>query len=173
MMSINETPPPSETPAVPPEAPPPPQPPQKISRKALYSAIGLIAIIAVASVIALMYLMPTGEAATIPLGMNYSEGESMTYNLTMTMTVSALGASYTQTATATIQMEVLSFDGTNYTIRYTMEMYSPTYSHFSYTVTMNKTGHILNYTDLPSEFQETYSLLAGMPGYGTYFPRKK
>lgn len=163
--------PPTETPSVPSEAPPPP-PPQKVSKKMLYSVIGLIAITAIASTIAIVFFMQTGEAITIPLGINCSVGEEMTYNLTMGMSMSAPGMPpQTVTATTTIYMEILSFDGTNYTIRYTAEMYTPAYSNFSYTVVMNKTGHIIEFIGLPYDAQPIYQGLAGMPGYGSYFAR--
>lgn len=157
-------------PSVPPEALPTPSP-QKVSKKMLYSVIGLIVIVAVASIVALIYFMPTGEAIMIPLGVNYSVGEEMKYNLTMSMTMSMPGMSQTVTATANITMEILSFDGTNYTIRCTAEMYTPAYSSVLYTVRINKTGHILEFAGLPGEAQQIYQSFVCMPGFGSYFAR--
>lgn len=173
-MGVSEAP-STKTPSVPPETlPPPPPPPQKVSKRKLYSVIGLIAIIAIASTLAVVFFMQTGEAITIPLGMNYSVGEKMTYNLTMSVSMSAPGMpSQTATATVTIQMEILSFDGTNYTINYTAEMHTPTRLSFSYTVKMNKTGYILEFTGLPSDAQQIYQSMVGIPGYGSYFAKEE
>jgi len=176
-MKLNQIPHMEEIPNAPPPEmlSPPPPPSQKTSRKALYSVIGIIAVVTIVVAIVFMYFLPLGGATTVPLGINYSKGEAMTYNLTMTMAVNAPGMpqyNFNETATAIIQMEVLDFDGTNYTIHYTMEMYQPTYSS-SYTVTMNKTGHILNFSGLPYDVQQMYSSLTGIPGYGSYFPREQ
>jgi len=166
MMRMNEIPAPSETPSVPPEVPPTPPPPKpKLFGKKLYLVIGLVAVVAVASAFTFIYLLPRGEAAIIHLGLNYSVGEKMTYEVAITM--SGMGQSISQTGT--ISMEVLSFDGVNYTIRQKLVFQS---QEFSYTVKMNKTGHIIDYSEFPPEFQQTFSSFIGMPGYGSYFQKE-
>jgi len=161
-MKICETSIPPETPPAPPSEMPPP-PPKRFGKK-LYLAIGLIAVIAVVSAVTFTFLLPsTGLGAPVPLGLNYTPGEEMTYSMTITM--SSMG--YTQTATGTTTMEILSFDGENYTIRQTVHMLTPVSSEASYNLTIDKMGHIINYTGLPSSTQSLTSL--GMPGFGSYF----
>lgn len=161
-MHINEAPTPSEPLSVPSEVPHPP----KLFRKRSYFVIGLIAVAAVASTFTLVYLLPRGEAATVPLGLNYSVGEKMTYEITFT--ASAMGQ--TESQTGTLSMEVLDFDGLNYTIRETVLFQS---QEFSYTIKMNKTGHIIDLGSLSPEFEQIYSSFVSMPGYGSYFPKEE
>jgi len=151
------------TSGIPPETVPPP-PPKKLLGKKLFLVIGLIAIVAVASVFALMYLMPKGLGAPVSLGMNYSEGEIMTYDADIT--ISAMGRTVTQSGT--IKLEILDFDGVNYTIRETVSSDS---QQVSFTIKMNKTGHIIDFSNLPPEVQQTFSSFVGTPGFGGYFPR--
>ncbi len=151
---------------IPPEALAPSSRPKKLLGRKLVLAIGLIAVMAVASAFTLVYLMPKGEAATVSLCLKYDVGEKMTYDIIIT--TSAMGQTFTQQGT--ISMEILSFDGVNYTIRQTMRLDS---QEISYTLRMNKTGHIIDFPGLPPELQQTYSSLVGMPGFGTYFPKEK
>jgi len=151
------------TSGIPPEVVPP-SPPKRLLGKKLFLAIGLIAVVVVASVFALMYLMPKGLGAPVALGMNYSAGEKMTYDIDIT--ISAGWQTFSQSAT--IILEVLSFDGVNYTIRETVQFDS---QQVSFTVKMNRTGHIIDFANLPSEVQQIFSSFVGTPGFGGYFPR--
>jgi len=151
---------------IPPEVPSAPPPQRKLFGKKLYLIIGLIAVITVVSALTIMYFLPRGLGAKISLGMNYSVGEKMTYDVTIT--ISAMGQTITQQGT--IKNEILSFDGVNYTIRQTVRVES---QEFSYTFRMNKTGHILDFSSLPPELQQTYSSIMGIPGFGSYFPRNE
>ncbi|MEM2105848.1 MAG: hypothetical protein QXV21_05215 [Candidatus Bathyarchaeia archaeon] len=139
---------------------------EKVPKKTLYLTIGLVAIVLV-SIVAFMYFMPTGEAVAVPLSMNYSVGERITYNVTTLVSIPGV----TNAVITIMRMDVLSFDGSNYTIRYTIEMSG--YPSFSFNITMNKSGYILNYTGLPPELQNLYSTLVGLPGYGAYFPKEE
>jgi len=155
-------------PEIPPQAQPPP--PKKPFGKKLYIIIGLIAVVAVASAFILINFMPKGLGATVSLGVNYNVGEKMTYQVLITM--SMMGQ--TVTKNGTISIEVLSFDGENYTIQEKVRVDS---QDFSFTVKMNKTGHIFDFTGpgdsagLPQEFQQIYSSLSSLPGFGSYYPR--
>jgi len=154
---------PEASPASPQEIPPSP-PPAKKFRKKLQLVMGLIVVISVVLAVTFIFLLPKiGEGATVPLGLNYTPGEKLTYNLTITM--SAMG--YTQTATGINTMEILSFDGENYTMKLTIQMLTPISSEMSYNMTMDKTGRIINYTGFPSEMQSF--TFAGIPGFGSYF----
>jgi len=157
---LNEIPTPSETL---PEAVKP-----RFGRK-LYLVIGLvaIAIVATASIIVFTQFLPSATGETVPLGLNYSVGEKMTYETNITITMEATGTEVSQEGT--LEMEVQSFDGENYTIRQTM---TTELLEFSVTVKMNKTGYIVEYID-PPEFEQTYSSFLGAPGFGSYFPEKE
>ena len=156
---MNEIPTPSETL---PEAVKP-----RFGRK-LYLVMGLvaIAIVATASIIVFTQFLPSATGETVPLGLNYSVGEKMTYEFSMTM--EALGNEVSQEAI--LGMEVQSFDGENYTIRETMTFASQEYS---FTVKIDKMGNVIDFIDLPPEFQETLSSFLGVPGFGSYFPKEE
>jgi hypothetical protein len=162
-MRVNEIPTPSETPSTTSEAPAPI--PKRFGRR-LYFIIGLIAVVAVASAFVFGYLLPKGEATTLSVGLNYSKGERMTYE--SKGTVSALGQTVPQEGA--IDMEVLDFDGENYTISYTVQSGT---QEFSYSTKVNKTGYILEYSGLPPEYQQMYSSMVGMPGFGSYFQKEE
>ncbi|MEM1507244.1 MAG: hypothetical protein QXN40_03050 [Candidatus Bathyarchaeia archaeon] len=88
----------------------------------------------------------------------------MTYSITVTL--SAMGAQINQRAT--IYMEVLDFDGENYTVYYRIE--PDTEIPEDFTVKVNRQGNIVG--ELPSETQRFWvwggSLL---PGFGGSFPK--
>jgi hypothetical protein len=142
------------------------QPPIRPRRRNFYFLVGLIAIVAVFSAFAFAYLMPKGEAATVQLGINYTVGEKMTYQYTLT--ISAMGQTVPQNGTMTL--EVLDFDGENYTLRETMKV---SLQQYSYTVKMNKTGYISDYEGLSPELQQTFGAMGGMSGFGMYFQKEE
>jgi len=140
------------------------QPPRRLGGRRFYFLLGLIAVVALVSAFTLAYLLPKGEAASVAVGLDYSVGEKMTYEYSMS--VKAMGQTVTQTGT--MMMEVIDFDGENYTLRETTNVQGMEYS---FTVKMNKTGYILEYEDLPAQFEQTYGSLTGMPGFGLYFQK--
>jgi hypothetical protein len=134
----------------------------------LYLVIGLVAVAVVvtASIIVFTQFLPSAKGEIVPVGFNYSVGEKMTYEFSITM--EALGNEVSQEAI--LGMEVQSFDGENYTIRETMTFAS---QEISLTVRIDKMGNVIDFIDLPSEFQETYSSFLGVPGFGSYFPKEE
>lgn len=164
MTGLDETP-------TPPEAPPEAMKP-RFGRK-LYLVIGLaaIAIIATASVIVFTQFLPSARGENVSFEFDYSVGEKMTYEMNMTMEIMDTEVSME----STMEMEVISFDGENYTIRQTTT--SELQVEYSYTVKMNKTGYIVEYIELPPELNETFTSFLeefsflGAPGFGSYFPK--
>jgi hypothetical protein len=151
------------------EPPPPPLPvPPAKSRKKQYTVLGLVSIAIVVSVLVLVFFVPRGLGDTIPYSFNYAVGEKMTYN--MSVTASGTGQSFSETGTADI--DVLSFDGANYTLNETifMAILGQT-QQFSYTVKMDKSGLMVGLSNLPSQMQEMNSMFGTMPGFG--FPSDK
>ena len=164
MTSSNEVPtPPEAIPKAPPEAVKP-----RFGRK-LYLVIGLvaIAIIATASIVVFTQLLPGARGEPVPLGLNYSEGEKMTYEISMTAEVKAMGMEEETSQEGTLEMEVLSFDGENYTIHQTMTFDG---QESSYTMKMNQMGYVFG---LPPEIEEQFSSLLGVPGFGSYFTEEE
>ena len=160
MANLNEVPtPPEAMPEAPPEAVKP-----RFGRK-LYLVIGLVAIviIAAASILVVTQFLPGARGEPVTLGLNYSEGEKMTYEISMT--VEAPGME--ETLGGTWEMEVLSFDGEIYTIRQTMTFDG---QESSFTMKMNQTGHMIG---LPPEFGEEFSSMLGVPGLGSYFTKEE
>lgn len=174
-MRVNETPTSSETPFST-ELPPPPPPPKKFGKK-VYLVIGLIAVAAVVSALLLVFFLPGdhspkspgGTGSTIPLSLNYNPGEKMTYDMRISM--SYMG--YTYNITGTACMDILGFDGENYTIEETVETQSPYPSESSYTIKMDKMGRIVDFAGLPPELQQMFSSFASIPGFGSYFPMEQ
>jgi len=167
MTSSNEVPtPPEAIPKAPPEAVKP-----RFGRK-LYLVIGLvaIAIIATASIVVFTQLLPGARGEPVPLGLNYSEGEKMTYEISMTAEVKAMGMEEETSQEGTLEMEVLSFDGENYTIYETMTLDT---QEVSFTMKMNQMGYVVGDTELPPEFEETFSYFFGVPGFGSYFTEEE
>lgn len=134
-------------------------------RRNLVIGLVALAIIVMASVIMFTQFLPSARGEAVTLGLGYAVGEKMTYEITMTM--EAMTVEFSQEAT--LEMEVLSFDGENYTIRQTLTAES---EEVSFEMKMNKTGHIVGGSGLPSEFEETFSSLFGVPGFGSYFPEE-
>jgi hypothetical protein len=79
-------------------------------------------------------------AAIIPLSYNYIPGEEMTYNITSIVTT---GTGQNMSTPQTIRIDVLSFDGENYTINETSTVQMPSGSPIIIAVTelVNKTGY--------------------------------
>ena len=137
--------------SVPPETPPAAgQPlPRKPRRRRIYVALGIIAVVAVAVALTFAFLNglnlnTSGTESTIPLGYNYTPGEEMTYNTTETINTGGQNTSLT----GTFSLNVISFDGTNYTINLTTteSLSSPEGTRIinNNTVTekMNKAGYV-------------------------------
>jgi len=166
-MQANQIPPPPPTPETPiSPAPTELQPPRR-SRKKLGIVVALVAVIAVALVAVVFLANPSFFAMgeTVPLTFSYNAGEKMTYSMTMTMDL--MGQETTATGTSTL--EVLSAQGDTYTIKTTTSVESAGSS--SYTMTMDKTGRITDYGNLPESVQSSLNSMSFMPGYGSTFPK--
>jgi hypothetical protein len=171
-MESNPLPPPPE-PATPPSSPMTPAITQQPcrSRKKLFIAAALIAIIAVAALAFVLASNPNlflASGEPVPLQLNYSVGEKMTYSLTMTM--SLMGQ--TETVTGTSTMEVTNIEGDVYTIQSSMSGLSSgsiTGQNISYTMKMDKTGRIVDFGNLPESAQSVYDAFSFVPGYGASF----
>ena len=136
--------------------------PSKASRKRIYAVLGIVAVAAVTLALVFAFLIPPNVEATIPLIYNYTPGEEMTYNLTGT-TTNTTGQN--TSLTETMSMDILSFDGENYTINQTMTLSIPGGSPMSFSVTqkINKTGYVTNLNGT-AEIQQAYS---SFPGFGS------
>lgn len=134
----------SQIPSPPDQLPPPLD---KRSRKRIYTFLGIVAVVAVASTLIFVFLTVPNVGATIPLEYNYTPGESLTYNATIT------GNSLTP-ETVTVSMDIISFDGENYTLNETMPL-------DSFTENVNKTG-----ASLPNVWQAVYCR-----PFGSFFPK--
>jgi cell division protein FtsL len=113
---------------------------------------------------------------TIPLSYSYTVGDYMTYNITTTviqfgqnMSGNPVGTPAVQTQTGTINMDVISFDGENYTINETASMQLASLP-ISFTIMekINKTGYV---TILSGPFATFNSMLAGLNSPGTFFQK--
>lgn len=133
------------------------------SRKRWYFLVGSITLIAVAFA---SWSMLPGEAEAIALGLSYTEGEEMTYEIEMAMEMMGTNLSYAMTYT----VEVLDVEDGTYTMRTTFGLMEQT---FSITTRINQTGHTVEFLDAPPEFEQSLSYVSFMPGNGFYFPGEK
>ena len=149
----------AESPSVPPSNPAELQPTGR-SRKKIFIAVGVIAIIVVA-LIAIVFLASSSffaQGEPIKLSFSYAVGEEMTYNITMTADL--LGQ--TETQTGTIAQKIQSIEGNVYTILTTTEM--PPAASETYTMKMDKTGHLIDVGDMPDSMQSLYNSFSFLPG---------
>ena len=150
--------------------PPPPSTsvePTRKSRKKLYALLGVVLIAVLISVVVITFFVPRGLGETIPYGFNYAVGEKMVYDLSMSASMNGRSTS----ETGMISMEVLSFDGANYTINETASftVQGMQQQEVSFTVKMNKFGQMTDFSGLPSQMQSIYSMFGGVPGFGLAF----
>ena len=138
------------------------------SRRRWYILAGLAVVIVVA--LGTWSMLP-GEAEALLLGINYIEGEAMTYETNMTMEMMGQEFSFLMTYT----LEVLDVEDGTYTIRTTFNLMNQTQAPATYSITarINETGQTVEFLDVPPEFQQTMSSFSFMPGNGLYFPMKE
>ena len=93
-------------------------PNNKRFRKKLYTTVAAIIVITV--VLLAVIFVPLSNAEIISLGVHYSLGEKLTYDITSS-SFSQLGESFTNSsAQSTLTIEVLSINGDTYTLNYTI-----------------------------------------------------
>lgn len=88
------------------------------NRRKIYAtlAIALAAIIIVAAV----FFVPQSSANTISLGVHYTQGEKLTYDVTTSASSNANGTSANFSQNSILTVEVVSIQGDTYTLNYTM-----------------------------------------------------
>lgn len=111
--------------------------------KKLYAVVAII----VVAVIAVALLVPQG-VATIPLGVEYTIGEKMVYNMVETITTEnansslASGGLLEKSINSTETVEVLDFDGEYYILNHTLTLeLGDSSTAVSFIEKMNKTGY--------------------------------
>jgi len=142
------------------------------SRRKLFILLGIIAIAAVVSV-GLFAFLPRGLGATIAYApFSSAVGETRMYSTSLSL--NALGQSVSGTESEVV--EILGFDGENYTIKATGAIDIGSTSHdFSFTVKMNTLGEVVESSNLTAAEQEAFSLysmisdsLRNAPGFGFF-----
>lgn len=129
--------------------------------------MGVVLIAVLISVVVITFFVPRGLGETIPYGFNYAVGEKMVYDLSMSVNMGGRSMS----ETGALSMEVLSFDGDNYTINETgsFAVQGMPQQEVSFTMRMNKFGQTTDFSGLPSEMQSIYSMFGGVLGFGSAF----
>jgi hypothetical protein len=119
----------SETPPTPSPAEQPvvQAPSKKRFGKKLFIAFAAIAIIVV--IVAAVLLIPPSNADEISLGVQYSAGEKLTYDITTSMTTHGENSSSNLVSQSTLTVNVVSFDGETYTLNYTSSTSDGDYSY--------------------------------------------
>ena len=93
--------------------------------------MGVAAIIVV--VLAGMLLIPQSTATVVPLGVHYSVGEELTYNITTSVSTQGSKSSTSFDSQGTLNIEVVSLNGDTYTLNY-----STTTAILGYSTTSSK-----------------------------------
>jgi hypothetical protein len=94
------------------------EPSKKRGGKKLYVVVAAVAAIVII-LVAVMFV-PQGNADVISLGVDYSVGEKLMYDLKLTLVLQAGNNSITNSSDAAAAIEVLSFEGDTYTLNYTI-----------------------------------------------------
>jgi hypothetical protein len=92
-------------------------PSKKRFGKKMYITIAAVAAIAV--ILVAVLLVPQGSAGIISLGVQYSAGEKLTYNVTSSMSTQKGNSTTNLSTQSTLTVDVVSFDGETYTLNYT------------------------------------------------------
>ena len=160
----------SNPPSASPEAAPTQELPQTVkeSRKKLYSVLGVVAAAIVIAVVALALFAPTGLGQTIPYGFNYQPGERLTYNISISM--SSSGQTVTEAGTA--EIDVLGFDGENYSISESVGFtLNGIQQNNSFTLVINKHGQLVSSSNVSASVQQSFAMLGNSPGFGMFINR--
>jgi hypothetical protein len=137
-------------------------PSKKSNQKIYFSVAGILTVLILT---AALFIPPT--SAVIPLEVNYTVGEQMTYDVTVEsrLTVPDAGAasmiglsSGNATVNGTLTTDVVDFDGEFYTLNQTMQMTidGKPYS-FSYIEKMNKTGYSTGFLNMEQQLSSNMS----------------
>jgi len=94
--------------------------------KKLYITIAAVAVIAV--VLAAILLVPQGNADVISLGVQYSAGEKLTYDVATSFSSQSGNSSTNLSSNTNLTVDVVSFDGETYTLNYTTSSSEAGYS---------------------------------------------
>jgi len=132
--------------------------------------IGTVAVAAVLIAVVLVSIsqVPQGLGQTIPYSLSYTAGEKLTYSLSISL--SANGQQVDETGTMT--MQIVSFDGDNYTINEATqyEVQGASYTN-NLTEIVNKEGQLVAAPNLPPQLQSYYSIIQGSPGNSMFLNR--
>ena len=133
-----------------------------VKRLALIGLV-VISIFALVSFFTLFQSFPLGigvEASELRL--DYTVGERMTYEVDIG--IQFFGSSISESVE--FSMEVQDFDGEIYTICYTVSKNS---EESSFIMKLNKTGQVLEKSEISEDLEDTFDYLLGLPGFGAYF----
>lgn len=128
---------------------------KRFGRK-LYITIAAVAAIAVILAAAVLFV-PQTNADVISLGVHYSAGEKLTYDVTSSYSTSTQGGNSSSniSSESTVSVEVVNFDGDTYTLNYTVLTSSAGYSFStSHLLEVKSTDMVNLLTLLPIALQQ-------------------
>jgi hypothetical protein len=145
------------------EQPPVPAPASR-SRRGLLVAVAAVAAVVI---VAVALMIPQG-VAVIPLNVEYTVGEKLTYNVTLTSSMQVPDADASSlfapssgniTVNGKLTTEVVSFDGEFYALNQTITMTLDGKPYtFSYLERMNKTGYSSDFFNMAQQLSTNESL---------------
>ncbi len=97
---------------------PAPPPPPRSSRKKIYGA--LAAALVVVIVVTAVFFVPQSSANTISLGVHYTQGEKLTYDMTTSVSSNGNSTTVNLSQKSVLTVEVVSIQGDTYSLNYTM-----------------------------------------------------
>jgi len=145
------------------------------SKKLIAIVLVCVIIVAVASLVAFTLLPPfDGDTPTETgylIRMNYDVGEKLIYEMDMTAIVT--GMEEEETVELTCEMEVLDFDGENYTIQQTLYFEGALALLNTGKFKMDQTGYVVEYVECNLGYFTRIVTLSSVPTFGAYFPEEE
>ena len=92
-------------------------PSKKRFGKKLYVSLAAVAVILI--ILTALFWVPQSNANVLPLGVHYSTGEKLTYDVTTTMSSQSANTTTNLNEQGTLTVEVISFSDDTYTLNYT------------------------------------------------------
>ncbi len=150
-----------------------------------YVVIGIVIVLSV--VAASIWLMFPRTSGILPLNVQYTKGEKLTYAIKMSTKTNIWGGLAREygmmwTKPANLTMEVLDVENGTYTICYTLTMTQTqardlglNETTVNITATINDNGQVLSLSgeNTPTQTQNVFSSFTGLHGFGSYFSKNE
>lgn len=141
-----------------------------MNKKKLIAIVLCIIIVVAVSLIVFTRSPPSDEETSYSLRLNYNIGEKLIYRINAT-SITSMVNEY-ESVEFIYEMEVLDFDGENYTIQQTVSLEEePEYSPIGI-VKINQTGYVVEFVDYSIDYFGSVLTSLILPTFGVYSQEK-